>query len=108
MRRPIQATACAIGISIVSASSAQPASSPNPLLLAQSNDEWLPLQPGRHLSVIMGLLTCLFLLGVGRWDLKYPIDANADDSATLATKLSARELAGGAEGVQNVEALDGR
>ena len=81
MRRLIHATACAIGISIVgvSASSAQPASSPNPLLLAQSNDEWLPLQPGRHLSVIMGLLTCLFLLGIGRWDLKYPIDANAAD-----------------------------
>ena len=42
MRRLIQATACAIGISIlgVSASSAQPASSPNPPLLAQSDDEW--------------------------------------------------------------------
>jgi hypothetical protein len=41
--RIIQATACAIGISIsgVSASSAQPASSPNPPLLAQSNDEWM-------------------------------------------------------------------
>jgi hypothetical protein len=43
MRRLIQATACAIGISIVgvSASSAQLASSPNPPLLAQSNDEWM-------------------------------------------------------------------
>ncbi len=48
------------------------------------------------------------LIGDGRWDLKYLIDANAADSATLASKLSARELAGGAEGVQDVEALDGR
>ena len=42
MRRLIQATACAIGISMVgvSASSAQQASSPNPPLQAQSNDEW--------------------------------------------------------------------
>ena len=42
MRRLIQATACAIGISMVgvSASSAQPAWSPNPPLQAQSNDEW--------------------------------------------------------------------
>lgn len=43
MRGLMHATACAIGISIasVSASSAQPASSPNPPMLAESNEEWM-------------------------------------------------------------------